>query len=265
MRRLRDFGNEAGTSLVELLIGLGILAIIGSFSANFFTRLTKSDVEVTARSNAISQINGLANTIERDLKFRKLSDDGSALAPLCANGNDLCPTLSYNRLAKTTAGDDEKDYKVTIENKCVDIPETIAKHFKGKTKAIDFSAAGINAITAQINGGEVAKSAGACLAKIACAKGKYPQVRFKRENTAGLVVPIYPADLPILAANKGFTQGVVAAAVCVKSSGNADQVVVESVVINSEDLPRIDRKELGVPRANIANIQMLPLPKKTSP
>lgn len=266
MKRLPFANSESGTSLVELLIGLAILAIIGTFSANFFSRLSSADVEASARANAVSQINGFADTIDRDLKFRRIPDSGT-LTKLCGANSCTKAGFTFSRMAPK-AGGGEIDYDVTIVNSCKPIPGTIAKHFKSKPEALDFSKTAIDKISKQIkaDGGATSVSVtGACLAAIQCAKGEFPHTKFEPKNTAGASkLPIYPPGLPVVDASnnfkRGFSSGIVAAATCANSTDNADRVTVEAIIVTAEGMPRIEKKEVVLPRGNVAKIQILPTP-----
>jgi type II secretory pathway pseudopilin PulG len=263
MQRSPFPGKQTGASLVELMIGLGILSIIGAFSAQFFSRLNRSDAEATARTNALSQLTAFANTIDRDLKFRAMPSGGAVDLPkLCDATFCATPAYSYKRLLKT--GTTEVEYSVDISNSCVQMPANMRQ--RHSVDFLDLSPSGIDKIIKNIRTSDIGTSGtGTCLKAMKCRQDQLMQTALVPNFPGGISgkKPIYPPALPLPTVvkdkeNASASKNIIAAATCASSTGTADRIILEAVLLQEDAIPRIERKEIILPRGNVANIQMLP-------
>ncbi len=252
---------QAGTSLIELMMGLGMLTIVALGASMFFKRVSTSDLEARAKAGTISEISLFLSTVERDFKLRNVSL-GTPTAP-CVS---LCKSFSIDRMVRTTLGE-EAVMPVKFETICATSsrPE-ITDIFKSGNNKIKFAP---NAETQSTLNGRCLK-----LGLNGCATGQYPQVLITPAYPSDIdptTMPIYPrmsksatggssAKLPDLNLKGGLASNVIGAALCAESSGTSktDRVILEAAYVTAEGFVRVEKREVSIPRRNIANIQMLP-------
>ena len=256
----RAFQNrESGVSLIELMIAITLLALIQAGASAFFKRVMTSDVEAAAKANTISEITLFLSTIERDLKLRDFVDSTSGLCPNSPSSSaSTCKSFTVTRIARDSSGGEVR-LPVTFETTCVTPSASAVVTFLQKHELkVDSSAS------------ETGATNGRCLNLYKCGAGTYPQLTIKPDFSAAGpgVRPNYPryseidkiARFPNLDPKQGIVKGTIGAALCgyTSASSKTDRLVLEAAYVNSEGQVRVEKREVSVPRRNIANIQMLP-------
>jgi hypothetical protein len=172
--------------------------------------------------------------------------------------------VRYNASAGANANKDTK-MVVDFETKCVTPPQHMAEKFKNELSMAN------NKNSTSYTTGEGTKSNalnGRCFKTAACGAGQYPQVIITTHPVGPIVLPSYPrynlstntAKFPDLDQVKGVALGVVGAVLCGEGTAAAksDRLTLEASYMNSEGQMRIEKREVSIPRNNVANIQMLP-------
>lgn len=249
--------KQNGTSMIELMIASALLAIVGLGASAFFKRVGASDYEARAKTATISEMQTYMSAIERDFKLRDMTTPPPAI---CGGGS--CPNFFVTRMVRYTSGPDiNKDVpmKITYETRCA------AAAGAGATNKLngDLNFSKINSVDAT---GASNAMGGKCIKARACANGQYPQIVITPEGVANAKPPSYPrwkgntSKFPDMTDKTSLASGVVGAAICGESAagGKTDRIIIEAAYMNSEGQLRVEKKELSMPRANVANIQMLP-------
>lgn len=250
--------TQSGTSLVELMIAAGLLGFIGVGASQFFQRMGASEYEAKAKASAISETNLYLNTMERDFKLRDISA-ASTSAPICPSGK--CKAFAIDR--KVKAGSSDVNMKVSYSNVCANIPASMVARFKNfDPKNIDFK----KAADAKDLAGQ-----GACfrLGATACGNNQYPQFVITLNAPGGATLPSYPrlngrvARFPDLNDKTSAASNVIGAVVCAESKMGAgsigsDRITIETAYLAAEGRFRVEKRDLSIPRSNVAKIQMLP-------
>ncbi|RZA16251.1 MAG: hypothetical protein EOP10_24915 [Proteobacteria bacterium] len=110
---------------------------------------------------------------------------------------------------------------------------------------------------------------GACLQMSGCKGDTYPQVQVDLVAPGGANLPNYPrlegtrALFPNLKAKTSAASTVIGAAICAESKMGAtsigsDRVTIEAAFINAQGKLRVEKREISIPRSNVAKIQILP-------
>jgi Tfp pilus assembly protein PilV len=245
--------KQTGTSMIELMIASALLAIVGLGATAFFKRVAASDYEARARTTTIAEIQGFLSAIERDFKLRDMTTPPDKIC-----GGTSCSDFTVNRMVRYTSGPDinrDVPMEIRYQTKCDNSGGTaIREKLKGD---LNFSNIYSSAVTGAMNG--------KCLKTAGCGDGRYPQIVITPKNVANANPPSYPrwknnsAKFPDLTDKTSLASGVIGAAICAEGAGNnSDRIIIEAVFMNSEGKLRVEKKELSMPRANVANIQMLP-------
>ncbi len=262
--------KQQGTSMIELMIAAALLAVIGTLATSFFKRLNASDTEARARAGAISEMTLFLSTIERDFKLRPVPGPTDPKTPAVCSGSTSCSNFSINRMVRYNASAGAlagKDtiMKVDFSTTCVAAPAHMQPKFKNELSMQK------NKASAAYTDGAATKSNalnGKCFRTANCGDGQYPQLQIKLNPTGPVSIPSYPrmtvatkvAKFPDLSTTNGVATGVIGAVLCGESAGSSysDRLILETAYVNSEGLVRIEKKEVSIPRSNVANIQMLP-------
>lgn len=232
----RKLGSESGLSLVEFMIGLGILTLVGYAATHFFSRLTQSDAEISAKAKAQSELTLLNSLLEKDLKFRDIKN----LSDLCTA--NICTQITIERLA--AAGG---TYTVTYTSSCKPLPAN------SKLSGLQF-----NTVSSQ------------CIKALNCASGTYPSlaITVPTPPSSG-PAPVYPSATPPLG-QKRAAYNLVGAALCANKTKtqnvttptphtiSQDRILLEGAFLGSDNSIRVERKETVFSTNNMAKIQMLP-------
>ncbi|HET9239650.1 MAG TPA: hypothetical protein VFO10_20490 [Oligoflexus sp.] len=230
-------GRTSGMSLLEFMIALGIMTLIAYGAMHFYSRLTQSDAEVSAKAKAQSELAHINSLLEKDLKFRDIKN----LSDLCTA--NICTQISIERLGSGGAG----TYTVTYTSACKALPSN------SKLSSLKFT--GTNS---------------ECIKALNCPSGTYPSLAIEVPTPpAGGSAPMYPALTPPLG-QKRSAYNLVGAALCAtrtKSTNVAtptphtvsqDRILLEGAFLGSNDVIRVERKETVFSSNNMAKIQMLP-------
>ncbi len=232
------------------------MGIIALGAATFFKRMETADYEARAKTTAISEMSLVLNSMERDFKLRDITAQATK-DPICPG---LCKDFFIDRRVKVGGG--EGNLKIHYRTVCSGIPGSMTGKFTDpmSLKTFDFTAAGSTTDSA---------APGACLRMSGCKGNTYPQVRVDLAAPGGASLPNYPrisgntALFPDLKATTSASSSVIAAAVCAESKMGAgmigsDRVTIESAFINAQGKLRVEKREISIPRSNVAKIQILP-------
>lgn len=248
----RLFPNkESGVSIVELTIAAGLLSFIALGASQFFKRMGTAEYEARAKASSAQEVSLFAAAMERDFKLRDITA-ASTTGPLCAGG--LCKTFSID--SKVKSGTGEATLTITYSNSCRPVPGSHAPKI-GKL-----------AFDRPFNPDQPFNQ-GRCFQSIGCKAGTFPQVSVRMAGPAGAKLPVYPrlngnqALLPDPNDKTSASSSIIGAAVCAESkmgsgSNGSDRVSLEVAFLNSEGDFRIEKKDVSIPRSNVAKIQMLP-------
>ncbi len=232
----KNLGSERGMSLIEFMIGLGILTMIGYAASHFFSRLTQSDAEISAKAKASSELTILTGLLEKDLKFRDIKN----LTDLCTA--NVCTQISIERLASGGG-----TYTVTYTSSCQALPAN------SKLSGLLFS-----------------NVSGQCIKALNCKPGTYPSlaITVPTPPSSG-PAPVYPGVTPSLG-QKRAAYNLVGAALCANKTKtqtvttpapqtiSQDRILLEGAFLGSDNIVRVERKETVFSTNNMAKIQMLP-------
>jgi Tfp pilus assembly protein PilE len=234
--RARKLGTESGVTLIEFMIGIGILTMIAYAATHFFSRLTQSDAEVSAKAKAQSELALLNNLLEKDMKFRDIKN----LSELCTAS--LCTQITLERLASSGG-----TYTVSYTSSCQPTPAN-----------------------SQLSGLRFQNVPGQCIKALNCPLGTHPSLAIRvAPNGAGGPGPAYPAVTPALGARRA-AYNLVGAALCASKTRtqnmttptphivSQDRIILEGAFLGSNNVVRVERKETVISSNNMARIQMLP-------
>lgn len=240
--------RNQGYSLVELIIGLGLMALIAYFSADFLRKNEQATAELSARSQSQKTLQLLQSFLDKDMKFR----EQSAIVALCSN--PLCLNFSIQRLA--TGG---SQFTVSYQSACRALPA-------GKNLVnLDFRRQSLE--SAAIAG--LTNFRSICMQAMDCPLGQAPALTITTSNVApGASIPHYPPSLPDLNISQG-NRSLVAAAVCAYPSTqetpggigtpvSQNRVILEAAYLGTNQTIRLERKELSYSSSNVAGVQYLP-------
>lgn len=229
--------RASGMSLIEFMIALGIISMIGYAAMHFFSRLTQSDAELSAKAKAQSELAHLTSLLEKDLKFRDIKN----LTELCTA--NVCTQIKIDRLGPGGTG----TYTVVYTSSCKALPSN------SKLSGLKFT--GTNS---------------ECIKALNCSNGTYPSLAIDVPTPpTGTSVPTYPALTPSLG-QKRAAFNLVGAALCATKTKTTnvatptphtvsqDRILLEGAFLGSNDVVRFERKETVFSSNNMAKIQMLP-------
>lgn len=265
--------KQRGTSLIELMIASSLLALIAVAASAFFKRVNSSDVEARAKAGAISEITLFLSTIERDFRFRQVPGPSDPPIPDICASSSICQSMAITRMVqyKSTAGalaGKHTTMAVDYQTKCIAAPSQMKTKFSNELSMKKNNAAHGN--TNYTTGDSTRSNAlnGRCFKLANCANGQYAQVQITTHPVGPVVVPSYPgynpsshvAKFPDLTKTSGAASGVIGAGLCGESTGisKSDRITLEAAFVNSEGQMRIEKREVSIPRNNVANIQILP-------
>lgn len=268
MRSVFSSNKQLGTSILELMIASSLLAVIGIAASAFFKRVSTSDMEARAKSNTISEITLFLSTIERDFKLREVPGPTEPpIAPICMSSP--CKDFSIKRIVRVKSTGKDAQMNVSYTTICVAAPGVLKNKFENalsqekNSHGTNYTDASPSSVSNALNG--------ACFKSSACKSGFYPQVVITPEDLgADVPMPSYPrltktggkrqSKFPNLNDKESLASGVVGAVLCGQSSGTSksDRLILEAAYMNSEGQMRIEKREVSIPRSNVANIQMLP-------
>jgi prepilin-type N-terminal cleavage/methylation domain-containing protein len=230
-------GPTSGMSLIEFMIALGIMSVIAYGAMHFFSRLTQSDAEVSAKAKAQTELAHLASLLEKDLKFRDIKN----LTELCTA--NICTQITIDRLGPGGIG----TYTVSYTSSCKALPSN------SKLSGLIFT--GTNS---------------ECIKALNCPSGTYPSLAIDVPTPpTGGAAPTYPPLTPPLG-QKRSAYNLVGAALCAtrtKTTNVAtptphtvsqDRILLEGAFLGSNNVIRVERKETVFSSNNMAKIQMLP-------
>lgn len=237
--------QNAGTSLVELLLGVGILALIGVGVGHFFRQSDQNLAALSSRQSSDDKAKQILKLIERDVRLQ--------VKPTTLSANGL--ELEITRLQIANSANPQATYTVHVKSLC-----TQAKTLDmGKKRLLEkiYSAANLPTLLAQGD---------RCLQKLACGVGRYPRVEFTPSEVASANVPSYvPATFPDFEGpeSQSLLKNVAGSAVCFDDLGNDRvRISLETVTLVSASIEnpeiRVVRKEIYVTNKNIAGVQILP-------
>lgn len=212
--------RESGASLVEMIIGMTLLAVIGGFVRHFTTTVDTSDRSMAAYDKLKGEIDLLADMIQQDLKLRDMTGDQS----ICAGGavcSDLSITLFNGQVNK-------------FESRCVNIPNNAGSRLDGVAYGSIPSKC-----FASINGCNGAK--------------KYPVVEIERKG-AKRQIP----DLSKGSVAAGSVGLMVCGESQVVGTEVNSRLTIEGFYLNPEGLLQLMKRQVIVPGKNSANVQLLP-------
>lgn len=229
--------DASGMTLIEFMIGVGILSIIAFAATQFFTRMNQSDAEMSAKTKAQAELSILTSLLEKDLKFREVNSP----ADLCPNA--LCTQLSIDRLAPGGHG----TYHVTYISSCQPLPSNTV-----------YAGLSFNQVTSQ------------CIKALNCAPGTYPSLAINvPAPPPGVQLPNYPSATPP-AMQRRMAYNLVGAAICASKTKtqnitapkphtvSQDRIILEGAFLGPNNMIRVERKETVISSNNMAKIQMLP-------
>lgn len=233
----RKIDNSSGMTLIEFMIGIGILSLIAYAATHFFSRVSQSDAEMSAKAKAQAELSHLTSILEKDLKFREMS----SLTDLCTS--PLCTKITINRLAPGGAG----AYTVTYTSTCKTLPPNTI-----------YSGLLFDKVTSQ------------CIKALKCPAGSYPSLAIDvPAPPPGVSLSSYPQATPVhgqgrtaynlvgaaICASRTTTQNVVAPK---PTTISKDRIILEGAFLGSNNIIRVERKETVFSSNNMAKIQMLP-------
>lgn len=229
-------GRASGMSIIEFMIALGIMTMIAYGAMHFYSRLTQSDAEISAKAKAQSELVQLASLLEKDLKFRDIKN----LSDLCTV--NMCKQIVIERLGPGGLG----TYTVTYTSSCKPLPAN------SKLSSLKFT--GVNS---------------ECIKALNCPTGTYPSLAIDAPTPAGGSAPTYPPLTPPLG-QKRSAYNLVGAALCATKTKTTnvttptphtvsqDRILLEGAFLGANDSIRVERKETVFSSNNMAKIQMLP-------
>ncbi|WP_141733721.1 PulJ/GspJ family protein [Oligoflexus tunisiensis] len=223
--RGKRWDGMSGMTLIEFMIGLGILTMIGYGATHFYSRVTQTDAEISAKAKAQSELAALTSLLEKDLKYRDMNN----LTDLCPD--NLCTQVSIERLA---AGGDGT-YTVRYTSSCQPLPE-------------------------HLNDLQFQDIKSQCIKALNCPAGTHPSlaIELSKPLSGG---PLYPGRTPP-AGQKRSAYNLVGAALCVSrtttAKGDRERIILEGAFLGSNKMIRVERKETAVSSQNLARTQMLP-------
>ena len=250
-------GSENGTSIVELMIAAGLLGFISLGAAQVFKRMGDAEYEAKAKAGAISETGLYLSTMERDFKLRKLAAPSTSL-PLCPSIGK-CTTFTIDRSVQVGGSDGMMTVRYSTE--CRNLPSSMAAKFAALgSQNFNFK----KNIATNDTGGQ-----GVCfrLGANACGTNQYPQLVIQLTPPGGATLPSYPrlngtvARFPELSDSTSASATVIGAAVCAESRGGAgangsDRITIETAYV-ADDRFRVEKRDLSIPRSNVAKIQIL--------
>lgn len=227
---------QRGTSLIELIIGLAILAVGVMITARFFTFAKKDEKSLTARQSAVSRADAFAKFIEKDLHF---AVKGTTLNLSCRSG--WCPTLSIDRVADQAL----RKFRVTYQTICQRIPSSYTKLIPS------FSRSDL--------------SKGDCFYQAkTCSRGYLPAITITTRSLSNNIesFPPYPPRTPDFskmgASSGGVAENLIGAAVCGKKGAKAGIIQFNFLTLSGEQLPKVTVRNLNFTLGTLAKIQMVP-------
>jgi len=228
--------SASGMSLIEFMIGVGILSLIAYAASHFFSRVTQSDAEISAKAKAQNELAALSSLLEKDLKFREMN----SLNDLCPAG--LCTEISIDRLAPNGGS-----FQVKYSSSCIQMPAGTL-----------YSNLAFDKVTSQ------------CIKALNCPAGSYPSLAIDvPAPPPGVQLPLYPKATPVHG-QKRMAYNLVGAAICANKTKiqnvatptphtiSQDRIILEGAFLGSNNMIRVERKETVISSNNMAKIQMLP-------
>lgn len=263
--------GQSGTSFIETIVAMALLAVISTLTAQYMKQVSLDNAESRARSAVDSESSLWLDSIERDLTFREMPKNNAPFSALCSG---LCESFYLDRLARKTVDKSLGKYTVHYHSYCQDLPDVIKGKYEEKSKVFgvnqfDFSKA---ALSSRYGAGHPNR----CMAKTNCPNGTYPQIvrtLYNESRTGpptGLKIPIYPNDrndadgayrsvIPQLGDFRSTADRIIAASICTDSVANStDRIIMETAFLSQDNTVRIKRREISVPRENLARAQIVP-------
>jgi type II secretory pathway pseudopilin PulG len=248
--------QNGGTSLIELILATGIMGLIVLGATTFFKRTQSAEYERRAKSEAVSEMNLYLRAIERDFKLRDIHASKTAAA--------ICPDKCnrFNIQYPAVAGASSTDISIGYETRCAAIPSGMTSKFSDPVSHVRFD------FTKSVDDGDLGGQ-GVCFRLADCKGETYPQIQISLTAPSGAQLPSYPhmidskARFPDLDERASAAAHVIGAAICAESkigasSAGADRITIEAAYINAEGRFRIEKREVSIPRGNVAKIQILP-------
>ena len=246
--------KESGMGLVEIVIGLGLLSLVGAMAGTFFKSSQMLQADMRTRQQGIENVNIFMEVLKRDLTRRPVQPDG-LMAPLTSG---FATYFEYRRHGKAKAGGDTT-FVMMFVSYCQNLPPDVVTKFEQKGTPLNLTSA---ALQQKFQG--TPDNAPRCMQAVNCPYGKYSQIvrrwmPWHDAENALAILPNYPFGiLPNNSQNLDIGQGVLAASVCAeKGPNNSDRIIVDTAVLQGDYDYRIIRRELVIPRANRAKLEVM--------
>ncbi|HYX38491.1 MAG TPA: hypothetical protein VE954_35765 [Oligoflexus sp.] len=162
--------DENGTTIVELMIGAALLALVILIGAGFMSRLQKTSKHDQERMTSRKQTEVLFNTVTRDAAVQM----NGGLNPLVSPKG-----LEIKRLPQN-ASDTSRSYTVRYESSCQPFPVAQQDLF--------------NQVYSPANRAKIYQDPYSCLKSLACQAGRYPVVTtiVTGANPAAYPLKVFP-------------------------------------------------------------------------
>lgn len=253
--------DQTGTSLVELMISVALIAMISTLATNFYVGVERDEREDRARAAVRNEASVWTEVLERDLKLREIPASG--LIPPLSGGRSI--DIWVDRLTPFKSGPGQGIMNSHYYTYCQDITANASAKYQNKfgKNQLDFSVGGLNNLFGSGHNFS-------CMRHLNCGSGRYPQVVMTLYNHQNKQLPSYPtghfesdgafrAVLPQMASHKSTADRVVAAALCYEPGpNNSDRFTLEMAMLENDTKLRIDKKQITLPRLNTAKLQVLP-------
>lgn len=263
--------GQSGTSFMETIVAMGLMSVIMTLTAQYFRQVNLDDYESRARDAIDSETSIWLDSIERDLSLREMPKNNAPFDALC---NGLCRDFYVTRLARKKSDNSLGKYRAHYYSYCQELPSLIQNKYDEKAKI--FGSYQFDFTSSALNSRYGAGHPNRCMAMINCPHGTYPQIVRTLYNETSFTsptdfkIPIYPNDrkdadgalrgvIPQLGDFRSTADRIIAASICTDSGPNStDRIMFETAFLAQDNTVRIRRREISIPRKNLARAQMVP-------
>lgn len=238
----RRSNRQSGQSLIELVVTIGLMAIIGVGLSRFMNDSSTTAARSTSKAEAEKTNKTVLDLLKRDVRY-------STSYSLLSGGFGI----QIDRRQLYSSASTNSTYRVIYRTECV-APS-------GDPNLIKFIKSHFDSAASY----EFSKVSTQCLKNFNCQSGKFPRV-FIEVQGSGSRIPIYTqVTFPdLLNSNKKVTavSGAIGTALCLNSSGPKIRAVLESVypTVTSETLNavKVVNEEILLSQSEFSGLEILP-------